>query len=43
MSVAVVVTLAVSLLFAVSAPTLGRRLPPAPGTRVLVVGRGWER
>ena len=38
MSVAVVVTLAVSLLFAATAPTLGRRMPPAPATRVLVVG-----
>ena len=38
MSVAVAVTLAVSLLFAATAPTLGRRLPPAPATRVLVVG-----
>jgi Zn-dependent protease with chaperone function len=38
MSIAVMVTLAVSLLFAATAPTLGRRLPPAPATRVLVVG-----
>ena len=27
-----------SLLFAATAPALGRRLPPAPATRVLVVG-----
>jgi Zn-dependent protease with chaperone function len=38
MSIAVVTTLAVALLFAATAPTLGRRLPPAPATRVLVVG-----
>jgi Zn-dependent protease with chaperone function len=38
MSIAVVLTLAVSLLFAATAPALGRRLPPAPATRVLVLG-----
>ena len=31
-------TIAVSLLFAVTGPTLGRRLPPALATRVLVAG-----
>ena len=35
---AVAVPLAVSPLFAATAPTLGRRMPPAPATRVLVVG-----
>jgi Zn-dependent protease with chaperone function len=35
---AVLVAIAVSLLFAATAPTLGRRLPPALATRVLVAG-----
>jgi Zn-dependent protease with chaperone function len=35
---AVVVAIVVSLLFAATAPTLGRRLPPAVTTRVLVAG-----
>lgn len=38
MITAVVVAMVVSLLFAVTAPGLGRRLPPALATRVLVAG-----
>ena len=38
MIIAVVVAMVVSLLFAAIAPGLGRRLPPAVATRVLVVG-----
>ena len=38
MSTAVVVAMVVSLLFAATAPALGRRLPPAVATRVLVAG-----
>ena len=37
-SIAVLVTMAVSLLFAATAPALGRRLPPTLATRVLVAG-----
>jgi Zn-dependent protease with chaperone function len=37
-STAVLVTLALSVLFAATAPALGRRLPPAPATRLLVTG-----
>lgn len=38
MNTAVLVTMALSVLFAATAPTLGRRMPPAPATRVLVTG-----
>ena len=36
----VATALAASVAFSAAAPALGRRLPPAPGTRVLVVGAG---
>ena len=38
MTAAVVAVIAVSLLFAATAPVLGRRLPPALATRLLVIG-----
>ena len=38
MSIAVLVTMALSVLFAATAPALGRRLPPTLATRLLVTG-----
>ena len=38
MSIAVLVTMALSVLFAATAPALGRRLPPTLATRMLVAG-----
>ena len=38
MNIAVLVTMALSVLFAATAPALGRRLPPPLATRLLVTG-----